>query len=122
MKEEQIINYMTTKKYIENKYLCWDFVQDVYEDMFNYRLPDYPAGEVPAEFKNRLKTNLLYDRVEKENAQEGDLVIFSMFSDQHAGLMLNNNDFIHLTNTTVAVSQLNNLGANYAIYRIIREN
>ena len=43
MREEQIIRYMQTKKYIENEYVCWDFVRDVYKDEYNIELPEHPV-------------------------------------------------------------------------------
>lgn len=120
LNEQKIVKYMMTKHYDEQNYNCWDFVQDVYKDEYDYRLPDYPMGTVPAQFKDKLKSNINHIKIEKENAIEGDIVIFSLFADQHAGVMLDNDSFIHMSKTNVAVSQLSNLGGNYAIYRVVR--
>lgn len=119
MHENQIIRYMMTKKYVENEYHCWEFVRDVYFDMFNKKLPEYPLGEVPAEFKNRLKTNIKYIEVKDIEILEGDIIIFSLFANQHAGVMIDDKHFIHLGFDGVQVTDKTNLGGNYAIYRIV---
>lgn len=111
---------MITKRYDKDNYNCWDFVQEVYKNDYGYELPDYPVGDVPAEFKEKLKSNIKHIKIKKEEAIEGDIVIFSLFADQHAGIMLDNDSFIHMSHTHVTVSQLSNLGGNYAIYRVVR--
>ncbi len=58
MDEKTIINYMKKKRYIEDKYICWDFVMDVYKDLYDIDLPEYPVTEVQAEFKIKLVSNI----------------------------------------------------------------
>ena len=87
MKEEKIIHYMMNKHYQENKYVCWDFVMDVYKDEYNINLPEYPVDEVQAEFKKRLTSNIPHVKVEGEPI-EGDIIVFSLFANQHAGVMI----------------------------------
>lgn len=118
MDEKQIIKYMTEKRYIEGKYICWDFVRDVYKDMFNVELPEYPADEIQAEFKHEVTSNIKNIKVPIEEAREGDVIVFSMFANQHAGVMINNESFIHLPKEGVKVSDIANLGKNYVIYRM----
>lgn len=119
MHENQIIRYMVTKKYDEQNYNCWDFVRDVYYDMNEYVLPEYPLTEVPQEFKDRLVTNIKHEKINKEEAKEGDIIIYSAFADKHAGVMLDNEHFIHLGKASPMVTNKNEIGGNYAIYRII---
>ena len=119
MNEEKIVNYMLTKQYIEGKYTCWEFVQDIFRDEYGMELPDYPMGEVQAEFKNKVKSNFNHIKVDKKDAKEGDMIVFSAFANQHAGVMLDNDNFIHLGEKNVMISQLSNIGGNYAIYRAV---
>ena len=118
MDEIKVINYMKKKKYIENEYICWNFVQDVYKDEYDISLPDYPVDEVQAEFKHKLASNFPCKKIQKdEKILEGDVIVFSLFANQHAGVMIDSENFIHLKKTGVAVSNINNLGKNYEIYR-----
>ena len=119
MNNEQITHYMLTKKYIKDEYLCWDFVRDVIKDILNIELPEYPLSEVPTKFKKTLTSNLRHIRIEPADAQEGDLIVFSMFDQQHAGVMINNECFIHLPEEGVLVSDLDDAGGNYVIYRLL---
>lgn len=118
MEEKQIIKYMTTKRYVENEYICWDFVMDIFKDIYNIELPEYPVDEVQSEFKNRLVSNFNHDVIEHENTLEGDIVVFSMFANQHAGVMVNKKEFIHLSKEGVKITSLKNLFGNCKIYRI----
>lgn len=120
MHENQIMRYMMSKRYIEDKYVCWDFVIDVIKDMYGITLPEYPVGDVQAEFKNKLVANFKHIKVEDGQAQEGDIVVFSLFANQHAGVMIDSETFIHLRQEGVQVSELANLGKNYVIYRMVR--
>ena len=54
MKEEILIKYMKEKKFNKEKYVCWDFVRDIYKDNYKIELPEYPADEIQAEFKKYL--------------------------------------------------------------------
>lgn len=117
MDEKKIVKYMTTKKYIENKYICWNFVQDIYNDLYGIILPDYPVDEVQSEFKYKLVSNFPCKKVEDTSFIEGDVIVFSLFANQHAGVMIDNENFIHLTNNGVIISNINNLGKNYVVYR-----
>lgn len=119
MDENQIIRYMTEKRYKEDEYLCWDFVRDVYKDLFNVELPEYPADEIQADFKYSLTSNIKHIKIPVEQAKEGDIIVFSLFADQHAGVMINNESFIHLPKEGVQISDVANVGKNYVIYRIV---
>lgn len=118
MKEEQILKYMTTKRYKENEYLCWDFVCDVYKDLYNVTLPEYPVDELPVHFKHRMEANFEHKKIESGKAVEGDIIVFSLMADQHAGVMIDSDYMIHLSTTNVRISRLSDLGGNYVIYRI----
>lgn len=119
MKEEKIIHYMMNKHYQENKYVCWDFVMDVYKDEYNINLPEYPVDEIQAEFKKRLTSNIPHVKVEGEPV-EGDIIVFSLFANQHAGIMIDYQNFIHLANDGVRVTSIKDVGKNYAIYRVVK--
>lgn len=118
MDELQIIKYMKTKRYIEGQYICWDFVMDVYKDLYNIILPEYPVTDVQAEFKNKMVSNFNHSVIPRGDEQEGDIVVFSLFANQHAGVMINKNNFIHLSKEGVKVSDLSFLVGNYKVYRI----
>lgn len=120
MEEKQIYEYMTTKKYKENEYLCWDFVRDVYKDLYNMDLPEYPVDELPVHFKHRMEANFEHKKIENGQAIEGDIIVFSLMADQHAGVMIDSNYLIHLGKTNVRISRLSDLGKNYVIYRIVK--
>lgn len=117
MEEQKIINYMRKKKYIEDKYICWDFVRDVYKDEYNIILPEYPVDEIQAEFKQELVSNIPHKKIDTKEAREGDIIVFSLFANQHAGVMIGKESFIHLTHQGVRVSDVEDVGGNYVIYR-----
>lgn len=119
MRNEQIVRYMMSKKFKENEYICWDFVRDVMKDLYNYILPEYPVTEVQAEFKNRVVANLKPEIVEEGQAKEGDLIVFSLYDSQHAGVMIDKENYIHLAREGVQVCDLANTGKNYVIYRVL---
>lgn len=119
MKEEKIINYMTKKHYKADTYVCWDFVRDVYMDEYRVDLPEYPVDEIQAEFKNKLVSNIPHVKIEGEPI-EGDIIVFSMFANQHAGVMIDYQNFIHLANDGVRVTNIKDVGKNYAIYRMVK--
>lgn len=119
MNEKTIIKYMAETKYIEGEYICWDFVRTIYKDEYDIELPEYPVDEVQAEFKNRMTSNIPNIRVETKKAIEGDIIVFSLFANQHAGVMINRESFIHLTPQGVRVSDVEDVGGNYVIYRKI---
>jgi len=118
MEEETIIKYMMEKHYIKDKYVCWDFVRDIYKDMYDIDLPEYPVDEIQAEFKNKLTSNIPCIKT-TDNPREGDVIVFSLFADQHAGVMVDNENFLHLRPQGVMLSNINNVGKNYVIYRKI---
>ena len=120
MDEQKIINYMKKKRYIDNKYICWDFVMEVCKDLYDIELPEYPVTEVQAEFKIKLVSNINHIIVSKGEEQEGDIVVFSLFADQHAGVMTDKNNFIHLARDGVKVTNLSFLIGNYKVYRVIK--
>lgn len=120
MHENQVIRYMVNKKYIEDKYVCWDFVIDVISDLFNIKLPEYPVTEVQAEFKNKLCANFKHSVIQYGEQEEGDIIVFSLFANQHAGVIINKDYFIHLSPQGVIVTALNDLRKNYVIYRLER--
>lgn len=117
MREEQIIRYMRTKKYADGKYVCWDFVRDVYKDEYNIELPEYPVDEIQTEFKDKLTSNIPHKKIQ-ENPQSGDIIVFSLFANQHAGIMIDKCNFIHLATDGVRVTNVKDVGGNYAIYRM----
>lgn len=118
MKEKDIIRYMKEKRYIEDKYICWNFVQDVFYDLFEIKLPDYPVDEIQSEFKYKLVSNFPCKKIEKQDKiLEGDVIVFSLFANQHAGIMIDSDNFIHLCRSGVTICNINNVGKNYAIYR-----
>lgn len=118
--EKKIIEYMTTRKYIKDVYTCWEFVQEVCKKEYDLDLPDYPVGQVQAEFKDKIKSNFNHIKINKEEAKEGDIIIFSVFANQHAGIMLNSESFIHMGVNNVVVSQIENIRGFYEIYRYVR--
>ena len=120
MEEAQIIKYMRTKKYVDGKYVCWDFVMDIYRDLFGIELPEYPVGEVQAEFKNKLMSNFEHVKIERGDEKEGDIVVFSLFGNQLAGVVIVKENFIHLSHCGVKVAKFSMLVGNYKIYRIIK--
>ena len=120
MDEKTIINYMMKKRYKEGEYVCWDFVRDIYKDLYNIELPEYPADEVQAEFKHELTSNIEHVRLTAGEAQEGDIIVFSLFANQHAGVMINKESFIHLPKEGVQVSDIADVGKNYVIYRMVK--
>ena len=120
MHENQVIRYMMSKKYKENEYVCWDFVIDVIKDMFGVELPEYPVTEVQAEFKHKLCANFEHAVIPDGEQQEGDIIAFSLFANQHAGVIINKDYFIHLRPEGVVVTALSELRKNYVIYRLKR--
>ena len=94
---------------------------DVYKDLYGISLPEYPADEVQAEFKIKLTNNIRHAVVNASNVAEGDIIVFSLFANQHAGVMIDNKNFIHLNKTGVEVKSVKNLVGNYVIYRIENE-
>ena len=120
MEEKKIYEYMTTKRYKENEYLCWDFVRDIYKDLYKMELPEYPVDELPTHFKQRMVSNFKHEVVKDGQAAEGDIIVFSLMADQHAGVMIDSDNMIHLGKSNVRVSALSDLGKNYVIYRIIK--
>ena len=120
MNEQTIIKYMTEKHYKENQYTCWDFVMDIYKDLYGIILPEYPVDEIEANFKHKLKTNLKPDIIPLNKAKEGDIIVFSLFANQHAGVMINSESFIHLHRQGVQVTDIEDSGQNYAIYRLLK--
>lgn len=119
MNEEKITKYMMETKFDEKKYGCWEFVRTVYKNEHNIDLPEYPVDEVQAEFKHKLASNIPHKIVSSNDAKEGDIIVFSLFAEQHAGVMINDNSFIHLTPQGVRVTDVANVGGNYVIYRKI---
>lgn len=119
MRNEQIVRYMMSKKYKENEYVCWDFVIDVIFDMFGITLPEYPVTEVQTVFKNRMVANLNNIVVTGKDIKEGDIIVFSLYDSQHAGVMINEENFIHLAREGVQVGDIARTGGNYEIYRLI---
>lgn len=120
MHENQVIRYMMSKKYKENEYVCWDFVIDVIKDMFGVELPEYPVTAVQAEFKLKLCANFEHTVIPYGEQQEGDIIAFSLFANQHAGVIINKDYFIHLRPEGVVVTALSELRKNYVIYRLKR--
>ena len=120
MHENQIMRYMMSKHYKENEYVCWDFVIDVIKDMFGIELPEYPVTEVQTEFKNRLCANFKHSVIPDGEQQEGDIIGFSLFANQHAGVIINKDYFIHLRPEGVVVTAISDLRKNYVIYRLER--
>lgn len=120
MDEQTIIKYMQEKHYIEGQYICWDFVRDIYKDLYNIELPEYPADEIQVEFKYELTSNIKHIKVPVNEAREGDIIVFSLFANQHAGVMINNESFIHLHTQGVRVSDIEDVGKNYVIYRMVK--
>lgn len=120
MDEMKIIKYMREKQYKEGKYTCWDFVMDIYKDEYGIKLPEYPVNSIETEFKDKMTVNLNPDIIPLEQAKTGDIIVFSLFANQHAGVMINNESFIHLHKYGVQVSDIKNSGKNYNIYRIIK--
>lgn len=120
MNENQIMNYMMNKRYIEDKYICWDFVMEVSKDHYGVILPEYPVTEVQAEFKNKLVANFKHVLVKSGEEQAGDIVVFSLFANQHAGVMINKDNYIHLCREGVQVRNLVSLVNNYKVYRVIK--
>lgn len=120
MHENQIMRYMMSKHYKENEYVCWDFVIDVIKDMFGIELPEYPVTEIQAEFKNRLCANFKHSVIPDGEQQEGDIIGFSLFANQHAGVIINKDYFIHLRPEGVVVTAISDLRKNYVIYRLER--
>ena len=119
MDNDKIIKYMTTKKYRKN-YVCWDFVREVCKDLYKMDLPEYPVDKIiHAEGRKVLEGNVPHIRIDKcEDIQEGDIIVFSMFTQQHAGVMIDKDNFIHLSRDRgVCVTMLNNIKGEYAIYR-----
>jgi cell wall-associated NlpC family hydrolase len=120
MDEKQIIEYMRKKRYIDGEYICWDFVMEVCKDLYDLELPEYPVTEVQTEFKNKLISNFKHIVVPKGEEQEGDVIVFSLFANQHAGVMINKNNYIHLCREGVQVRDLVALVSNYKVYRAVR--
>lgn len=119
MDNDKIIKYMTTKKY-KKDYVCWDFVREVCKDLYNMDLPEYPVDKIiHAEGRKVLEGNVPHIRIDKcEDIQEGDIIVFSMFTQQHAGVMIDKDNFIHLSKDRgVCVTTLNDIKGEYAIYR-----
>lgn len=118
--EQKLFNYITKTKFIENKYECWEFVCDIYKKEYGIILPEYPVDEVEAEFKQKVVSNIPNKRIEKGGEpKEGDIIVFSLFVNQHAGVMINKESFIHLTEKGVKVTDLDDVGGNYVFYRKI---
>jgi len=121
MDEKQIVKYMVTKTYIEDKYICWDFVRDLYIDLYNVELPEYPVDEVQTEFKHKLVANFPHIKIENESkVKEGDIIVFSLFANQHAGVIIDKDRYIHLSKNGVEVKELKALTSRRTIYRIIK--
>lgn len=117
MHENQIIRYMMSKKYTKD-YDCWEFMRDVYRDTYNIELPEIPLLETPIEFKDKLVTNFKCQKVSDDDIKEGDMIIYSRFTYLHAGMMLDDKNFIHLgENNGVMITDKTNLRGRYEIYR-----
>lgn len=117
MNEEQIIYYMMNKKWVDGVYMCWEFVQDIYRDLYDMELPDYPVDEPQTEFKNRMVSNFRPKVVPNNEAQDGDIVIFTSLNLQHAGVMIDNERFIHLGMSTPQITDLRSVKGVYKLYR-----
>ncbi len=117
MQDETIVKYMKTKRYTEDKYVCWDFVRDIYKDEYNITLPEYPTDEIQTEFKNELISNIPHIKT-NDSPKSGDIIVFSLFANQHAGVMVDRSNFIHLAKDGVRVTSIKDVGGNYAIYRM----
>lgn len=120
MNEKQIIDYMKKKRYIDGEYICWDFVMEVCKDLYGIELPEYPVTEVQTEFKYRMLANFKHAVVPKGEEKEGDIIVFSLFANQHAGVMINEKNYIHLSKEGVQVRDLRALLGNYKVYRSIK--
>ena len=118
MDEKRIIEYMTKKRYVDGKYICWDFVMDVFKDCYGIDLPEYPVDEIQVDFRKRLIANFEHEKIAKGWEREGDIIAFSLLSNQHAGVMINDKDFIHLSRDGVGIVSLKSLLGNYQIYRV----
>jgi len=119
MNEKQIIDYMKKKRYIDGEYICWDFVMEVCKDLYGIELPEYPVTEVQADFKYKLLSNFNHLVVPRGEEKEGDVIVFSIFANQHAGVMIDKNNYIHLSKEGVQVRDLSSLVSNYKVYRAI---
>lgn len=93
-------------------------MRDVYKDTYDIDLPEIPLLETPIEFRDKLITNFKCKKVEEDDIREGDMIIYSSFIHLHAGMMLDNKNFIHLgENNGVMVTDKTNLRGRYEIYR-----
>lgn len=117
MDEKQIIEYMRKKRYIDGEYICWDFVMEVAKDIYGVELPEYPVTEVQTEFKNKLLSNFEHIVVKRGEEQEGDVIVFSLFANQHAGVVISKENYIHLSREGVQVRDMAALLGNYKVYR-----
>lgn len=120
MKEEILIKYMKEKKFNKEKYVCWDFVRDIYKDNYKIELPEYPTDEIQAEFKKYLTSNINHIKIKNNDIKEGDIIVFSLFANQHAGVMIDNENFIHLSEKGVQTCNIKNIRGNYVVYRIVK--
>ena len=121
MDEKKIIDYMKKKRYIDDEYICWDFVMEVCKDNYGLELPEYPVTEVQTEFKNRMVSNFKHFIVPKGQELEGDIIVFSLFANQHAGVMIDSKNYIHLSKEGVQVRSLDSLLGNYKVYRSMED-
>ena len=119
MDDKRITEYMLRKRYIEDKYVCWDFVMDVFMDCKGIKLPEYPIGEVQVEFREKISSNFPHVKVPIGELKKWDIVVFSLFANQHAGVMISDTNYIHLSRGGVEVGDLNALAKNYKGYRIL---
>ena len=117
MGEKKIIEYMRKKRYIDGQYICWDFVMEVAKDMYGIELPEYPVTEVQTEFKYKLLSNFAHIVVPRGEEQEGDIIVFSLFANQHAGVVISKDNYIHLSREGVQVRDIASLLGNYKVYR-----
>lgn len=98
------IKYFKDTEYIKGEKNCWTFVQQVFLDEHNQKLPDVPIFETPSEWKNFLKTNCKSKIMSV--AHKGCLVHVWTTVDEHIGYAVSDKKYIHKTSKGVFVSMI----------------
>ena len=106
--------YFQDYKYQYGSHDCWSFVQQVFEDEHNIKLPDYPVLNNALEISGFLKSNIRHEIVNK--AQKGCIIYYNNGNIHHAGYAIDDKLYIHKTRQRVEVG---NIPDKAIIYKIL---
>lgn len=98
------IKYFQNTDYERDKNDCWTFLQEVFLDEHNIKLPDHPIMNDKSEIASNLIENIPYEIVNK--AQKGCIIYYHNGTTHHAGYAIDAKKYIHKTRQRVEVSDI----------------